>query len=1115
MPELPAQPIPPPELPTRNLPPPELPSQALPIPELPIEAPPLPPRPNQNRANSENHCPVENEEDQQNLLKLSSPTGVELPAEDVVLSFDLEAKISEAARPVELPITRDSDDLGIATDAPALASEHERSQAGQPETLEAAIEPPTVEVMDRPRTTRDSPKPQSTYSDLYESSVKSLRINGIPTPQAAHSAGDAEVSTVAATEEPEGGRIGDSVIKPLRIRSADVPPATDSVSYISSVRAPGVPGSPLKALDRDNDTLNSTSRREDESESFPSKWPINGLSISKDEAIPTESGDVDLSSSQSSPAVTEIAAGGFKSPLNDLPTSHSGGDKAAEGPIPTISLEVEAPDHEYEDPPSNVDGKDFETNLERQIDDQLRELQGNAEKEISPPLPTRLPPLPPSPSPPVTQSAEFLDLRPKQSIDSVASGLRRSGASSRSSQDHISSLGRINSDISFVSQGDHSTTRSSPTTIGSDTIDTVMTTDTQGSLRGQAQNELRHLQSQLSEAKRRGDTHTAKASIQRSIELIQRTYLSGSAVGESSANTENTGKLGPNRKSVMRLPSFSNLVNTKNSALIEAASAGDLPRLATLLEEKVNVNARGENYRTAQMAAAIHGHLDCLGLLKNYAADEFAIDGQGRTVIHVAVMANRLEVVKWLLGAYPPASPQAPKSWRLFRAAHAVKEMISHKVLREVSDAEGSKALHLAVKLNLKGMVDLLLAAGADVESKNNWGRTPLHEAVISNLPGIAQILIAAGAKVEAGDAELMTPLHLASKLNHKESIALLLGNNVHRYSYDHNGDLAIHVAARQGNLSAIEALITDRTDLGRTTKPGETLLHIACLTNGLMLADYLVKNTVDVNPWARPQQTHHGLTGSVLPSSQESKRTSTLPQTPLHYACTAGLFEMSVLLIDHGAWINATPDDGKTPLMMAVEAGNTNLACLLLEKGAKVNAAMPGSCLTAMHISARKGDLETTQQLFRHGANMMARTSDSRTPWEYSVTKIKDKDKRKEIDDYFRKINEVRIYNAKRQRQAIAQRTSSQLESTLGGTTNPGTQAVGGYRPYAGTGPPQFIAWEQSQLSLDPTPQTVYPQQYPDANDSFPEALPAYTPGPSAPQNLVNRAPVHRPQSG
>ena len=199
----------------------------------------------------------------------------------------------------------------------------------------------------------------------------------------------------------------------------------------------------------------------------------------------------------------------------------------------------------------------------------------------------------------------------------------------------------------------------------------------------------------------------------------------------------------------------------------------------------------------------------------------------------------------------------------------------------------------------------------------------------------------------------------------------------------------------------------------------------------------------------------------------------------------------------------------------MAVESENTNLACLLLERGAKVNAAMPGSCLTAMHISARRGDLDTTQQLFRHGANMMARTSDSRTPWEYSVTKIKDKDKRKQIDDYFRKINEVRIYNAKRQRQAIAERTVSQLESTWGGTTDPETRTAGGYSSYAGTAPLPSTAWEQSQLTFDPVPQVLYSQEHVDPNDSFPEALPAYTPGPSAPQNLVNRAPVHRPESG
>lgn len=1095
-----------PELPPRTASPLEPPSQVLLSTELPSQSPPLPARPDQGRLDVWIDPFAENQEKCHEIRgKPVSAIGVELPAVNVVPSVELEAQLPEAAKPVELPTTRDSNDLGpvVEDSTPAL----------EEKVLEAPLAEQSQNLVDSATTTEDITRPQSTDSDLYNSSI---RNQDGPRPQSASSTRDTKLSETAAAIGLEDRTVGDRNSKAPSARSITTPPYSDSDLYKSTIQAPKADDNPTpekshedghlmdpKSLNLENLGPTSSNVELETSNQFSNSSPIMA-----DELVATEMMDkLDSSGSQSGSTATQVPRPEFESSATHSSKSDPPEEMAPEEfSLPGIEFDGQPPTpHNDEDNfsligPFSIQNGGFEMSLERQIDNQLRELQNHTPENTASVPPARDAPLPPSP-PPITRSPDIVEQQPKQSIDGIPPGLRSTGVPSRYSQDHISSIDRVNSDYSSASTQDHQTIRSSPTTISSNTIDTVTTTDTQGFLRGQAQTELRQLQVQLAEAKRRGDTHTVRASIQRSIELIQRTYLSESSVGKQFTSTETVNKLGVNRKSLMRLPSFSHLSNAKTSALIEAANIGDLRRLGSLLEEKVNANARGDNYRTPQMAAAIHGHLDCLSLLKNHMADEFAIDGQGRTVMHVAVMANRLDVVNYLLGAYPPSSPNhTPKSWRLFRAAHAVKDMISHKILREVSDAEGSKPLHLAAKLDLKGMVELLLMAGADIESKNNWSRTALHEAVLSNLPSIAQTLITRGAKVEAVDAEMMSPLHLAAKLDHKLSITLLLAKNAHRYAYNSNGDLPIHVAARQGHLSAIEALITNRTDLGRTTRPGETLLHVACLTNGLELAEYLVRNVVDVNPWARPQQIQFGSTVNVYYSLHEIKRTD-LPQTPLHYACTAGLYEMSVLLLDHGAWVNATPDDGRTALMMAVESGNTDLVCLLLARGAKVNATMPGSCLTAMHISARRGDLETTQQLFRKGANMLARTSDSHTPREYCVNKIKDADKQKAMDEYLRRIDGVRIYQ---QRQAQARAVGDQREWTLQGLTDPANRAIGGYNPLQ----------PDSQASFNSVPQAAYPQ-YNDENDSFPEALPAYTPGPSAPRNLADRAPVHRPTSG
>lgn len=416
-----------------------------------------------------------------------------------------------------------------------------------------------------------------------------------------------------------------------------------------------------------------------------------------------------------------------KSPVIDLSMSHASDERTTEKSSVSRINSYLKPSRSHVEEGSfsfisfNLSDEDIQTNSEISMNDQLMKLQSDSREIEASAISTRSSPLISASFSSVTQHTDSADSQFKRSVDSIAFELHITDISSRSLSNHASSLySEIDSNISSTSHQDHQILRSSPTTISSDTIDIVISTGSQDSLRGQAQTELRHLQLQLVEAKRRGDTHTTKASLQRSIELIQRTYLSESVIREPFTSTDIVNKLKFKGKSLMRLSSFSHLTSVKASTLIEAASVDDLSRLESLLDDKINVNVRDDNYRTSQMTAAIHEHLNCLKLLKNYAVDEFAIDDQKRTVMHVAMMTNRLEAVNWLLEAYLSSSSQISKVWRLFRAAHAVKEMISHRVLREISDAEGSKSLHMTVKLNLQEMIQLLLTTDAQIDCRNN-----------------------------------------------------------------------------------------------------------------------------------------------------------------------------------------------------------------------------------------------------------------------------------------------------------------------------------------------------------------------------------------------------------
>lgn len=59
-------------------------------------------------------------------------------------------------------------------------------------------------------------------------------------------------------------------------------------------------------------------------------------------------------------------------------------------------------------------------------------------------------------------------------------------------------------------------------------------------------------------------------------------------------------------------------------------------------------------------------------------------------------------------------------------------------------------------------VVKLLLAHGADVNTKDNTGQTPLFDAAVRNSTDVAELLLANRADVNATDKDGQTPLHEA-----------------------------------------------------------------------------------------------------------------------------------------------------------------------------------------------------------------------------------------------------------------------------------------------------------------------------------------------------------------
>ena len=84
--------------------------------------------------------------------------------------------------------------------------------------------------------------------------------------------------------------------------------------------------------------------------------------------------------------------------------------------------------------------------------------------------------------------------------------------------------------------------------------------------------------------------------------------------------------------------------------------------------------------------------------------------------------------------------------------------------------------------------------------------------------------------------------------------------------------------------------------------------------------------------------------------------------------SCSIKYRKKALLLIEHGADVNAKDNSGRTPLCEAVSAGKENLVQFFLEHGADVNAK-DNHGKTALTIAIENKDIDMVELLKKHGA--------------------------------------------------------------------------------------------------------------------------------------------------
>ena len=216
--------------------------------------------------------------------------------------------------------------------------------------------------------------------------------------------------------------------------------------------------------------------------------------------------------------------------------------------------------------------------------------------------------------------------------------------------------------------------------------------------------------------------------------------------------------------------------------------------------------------------------------------------------IHDAARDGNLENVKALLNDHPDLifSKDNEHGWTPLHWA----AVMGHKGMMELLLAHGAEVnVHEAAAGGLLEKVKALLKDNPDVVfSKDSNGATPLQVAAGYGHRDVAELLLASQADVNAKNPFGQTPLHWAAVGGHKDVAALLLANEADVNAKDKKGDTPLHGAASRGHKDVMEVLLANKAEVNANAKDGSTPLHWAAWGGHKAVAVLLLANKAEVN---------------------------------------------------------------------------------------------------------------------------------------------------------------------------------------------------------------------------------------------------------------------------
>ena len=385
---------------------------------------------------------------------------------------------------------------------------------------------------------------------------------------------------------------------------------------------------------------------------------------------------------------------------------------------------------------------------------------------------------------------------------------------------------------------------------------------------------------------------------------------------------------------------------------------------------------------TPLMLAAQNGHAGVAELLLELGASAGIVDGEERTALHYAARNGDAAVVRTLLDAGASASTaDAYGQTPLHTAAESGNEETARLLLgagaapNEPDRIFDSTPLHLAVRCNRVCIAQRLVEWGADIDARNEGGRSALHIAAGYGHTEAVKALLAAGADANLRDAREETPLHRPAYFQHLDCITALVEGGADLNAADENGNTPLHIAASMNRDRAAASLLEAGADLEAVNAEGLTPLDLAVInyhqpvtternSEAVLL---LLERGASLEPDRLPVLERHHLWPRLTPpelldeyGELDYEKIPELNVVPEEHRCGYGQYKTS----QRDNWLRAFG----SLLEDAIHKDMPELLELLFDRGADMDP-------TLLHIAA-------ANERFRIVDMLLERGIDIESPW-------------------------------------------------------------------------------------------------------------------------------------